>query len=138
MKKIICSNCGKLIQRMAPAKYCFKCAREKQIERGKNNRKKIKGTLSDKCSFCGKKREHIHHADLNRDNNNVSNLLPVCWNCHSRIHSFILRPFIKKIVTTLKQKRYTVIKISEIVGLTRSRIYQIIKSAEVDKQKKNK
>jgi len=127
MKTIICSICGKKKRANAPAKYCFECARKKQ----KQNRLSKKNIIiSDRCAFCDKKREHIHHTDLDKNNNELLNLLPLCWSCHSRVHSFILKPFIQKIVNNLKEKRYTIIEISEIVGLTRSRIYQILKSSE--------
>ena len=126
-KKITCSICGKRAYVNAPAKYCFNCARKIAKENARKSQERLKGTFGNECFFCGKKMEHIHHIDLNRKNNEVTNLLPLCWSCHSKVHSIILKPFIKKIFFTLKERRYTVIEIAEIIGLTRGRIYQILR-----------
>jgi hypothetical protein len=39
--------------------------------------------LGDKCVHCGStERLHIHHKDVNSENNNVSNLELLCIKCH--------------------------------------------------------
>jgi hypothetical protein len=35
-----------------------------------------------RCAICGADRPHIHHIDENPGNNDLSNLLPICPNCH--------------------------------------------------------
>ncbi len=40
------------------------------------------------CNICGSTENLlVHHIDGNRDNNSLSNLLPVCGSCHGKIHS---------------------------------------------------
>jgi len=39
------------------------------------------------CNLCGSTKDLIvHHIDGDRDNNSLSNLLPVCRECHEKIH----------------------------------------------------
>ena len=42
------------------------------------------------CNRCGYKEFNIsvqiHHIDLNRENNDKSNLIPLCSNCHDALH----------------------------------------------------
>jgi len=40
----------------------------------------------DECELCGRKAIEIHHKDLNRRNNTETNLIPVCINCHKKLH----------------------------------------------------
>jgi hypothetical protein len=35
-----------------------------------------------RCSMCGHDKPHLHHIDENPSNNDPSNLLPLCPNCH--------------------------------------------------------
>lgn len=35
-----------------------------------------------KCAMCGRHDPHLHHIDENPSNNEASNLLPLCPNCH--------------------------------------------------------
>lgn len=53
-----------------------------------------KGTI---CSCCGYDLYvdalHVHHLDLNRENNNQGNLVVLCANCHSILHKRIKRNF---------------------------------------------
>jgi hypothetical protein len=37
------------------------------------------------CAHCPKKAQTLHHKDENRDNNHISNLLPLCFSCHEKI-----------------------------------------------------
>lgn len=50
--------------------------------------KKIREAVSDeynhRCAICGSDRPHIHHIDEDATNNTISNLLPLCPNCHLR------------------------------------------------------
>lgn len=39
------------------------------------------------CQFCkNEKNIHVHHIDLNRENNDITNLLPLCHSCHLTVH----------------------------------------------------
>lgn len=44
----------------------------------------------EKCARCGycefKSSLHVHHPDKNRDNNDPSNLIVLCSNCHQGLH----------------------------------------------------
>lgn len=50
--------------------------------------KKTKDALlvefSHRCAICGGDHPHIHHIDEDPSNNDLSNLLPLCPNCHLR------------------------------------------------------
>jgi len=40
------------------------------------------------CGYCRQHwAEHVHHCDHDTSNNDISNLLPVCRQCHQRIHN---------------------------------------------------
>ena len=45
-------------------------------------RDKVLNEYSHRCAICGCDRPHIHHIDEDSSNNEVSNLLPLCPNCH--------------------------------------------------------
>jgi hypothetical protein len=48
--------------------------------------KKIKETVLDeydhRCAICGSDRPHLHHIDEDAINNEITNLIPLCPNCH--------------------------------------------------------
>jgi hypothetical protein len=50
--------------------------------------KKLRDTLLDeydhRCAVCGGDRPHVHHIDEDATHNELSNLLPLCPNCHLR------------------------------------------------------
>ncbi|WP_432745970.1 hypothetical protein ABXJ76_08365 [Methylobacter sp. G7] len=50
--------------------------------------KKTKDALLDeydhRCAVCGGDRPHLHHIDEDASHNELSNLLPLCPNCHLR------------------------------------------------------
>lgn len=50
----------------------------------KRLRKKI---LPCKCELCNNKAELIHHKDLNKMNNSINNLQPLCSSCHTSLHN---------------------------------------------------
>ena len=42
----------------------------------------------DKCEWCGSTKNLIvHHADENRYNNNLDNLVTLCRACHQKFHT---------------------------------------------------
>jgi len=45
-------------------------------------------TKGEQCHICDSaKNIDVHHIDGNWANNDLSNLIPVCHNCHSKIHT---------------------------------------------------
>ena len=50
--------------------------------------KKVKDAVLDeyehRCAVCGGDRPHLHHIDEDASHNEISNLLPLCPNCHLR------------------------------------------------------
>lgn len=58
--------------------------------------KKIRNSVIERdgniCKVCGKTKEehgfnmHVHHIDYNKENNQLSNLICVCRQCHGKIH----------------------------------------------------
>lgn len=56
-------------------------------------RKTAFDNLKGECCLCGyniKEALIAHHKDYNRENNDISNLCIVCWNCHVLIHRGII------------------------------------------------
>jgi 5-methylcytosine-specific restriction endonuclease McrA len=52
--------------------YRQKCLREKD----------------ERCVECGVTEDiEVHHIDTNRWNNELDNLVPLCHDCHSKVHS---------------------------------------------------
>jgi len=49
-----------------------------------------KSVTVDKCKRCGYNEFagslHVHHMNKNRYNNNISNLIVLCANCHRALH----------------------------------------------------
>jgi hypothetical protein len=39
------------------------------------------------CAVCGDEEDVIHHRDGNKSNNDVSNLIPLCYACHQKVHA---------------------------------------------------
>ena len=60
--------------------------------------------LGYNCIFCDKKMGHIHHADLDRTNNDKSNLISLCSKCHEKIHNIIIKPLAIKYGFTKKER----------------------------------
>ena len=50
----------------------------------------------NKCCICSKVKDwmEIHHIDKRNDNNDLTNLVPVCKDCHMMVHS---RKFVMKL-----------------------------------------
>lgn len=50
-------------------------------------RDKCLAAKEEVCKICGTDSGIVvHHIDGDRDNNDIDNLMPVCWGCHTRIH----------------------------------------------------
>jgi len=44
------------------------------------------------CGLNGSGREiHIHHINLNEQDNRPENLIVLCWKCHNKLHSFLYK-----------------------------------------------
>ena len=66
----------------------------------------INGTT--KCMMCGQVANTLHHFDINKKNNNINNLCPLCSSCHTTIHNHIRycmrRQYIKLLAFIDKEK----------------------------------
>ncbi len=53
----------------------------------KKVRKEVYKLHKHMCQYCGdKERLHVHHEDLNPENNELDNLSLLCYICHSTEH----------------------------------------------------
>ena len=95
-----CKICGKEIyiipSQERRAKYCSITCMYQGVsgKRDKNNntylkdfrimRKMILKNIKE-CSLCHQEKPlAIHHIDYNKENNNIKNLIPLCFSCHSK------------------------------------------------------
>lgn len=64
--------------------------------------------------FCLKKHSKlaVHHIDYTKTNHNKSNLITLCWGCHSKVHSkdFVKKNKWKKLFLEITKKYYTKVK----------------------------
>jgi hypothetical protein len=93
----LCIDCNKNISKShSNTLRCFDCARAREKIVAKESYIRSKQGFPKECLFCKNKAENIHHADMDRTNNEKKNLIPLCMSCHKKIHAFILKPIIKK------------------------------------------
>lgn len=97
-KIIKCSRCGKelFLRKNSKQQYCISCtafraaqiAKEKNLKTGvKRYRRKALTYFYPICCCCeGEKKIIIHHIDLDRNNNSIDNLMPLCQSCHVMLH----------------------------------------------------
>lgn len=98
-----CIVCGATFRankgRGRPQKTCsYECrgkatGKKRPITNGgdfRNIRPKILERDNHKCVLCEdtEGRLHVHHIDVDRDNNEPRNLLTLCNSCHCRAHSY--------------------------------------------------
>lgn len=51
-------------------------------------RKKCLNKKGEQCTECGSEEEiEVHHIDGNRWNDGIDNLVPLCRECHLKVHS---------------------------------------------------
>ena len=55
-------------------------------EREPQRESKIPSPKKDLCYFCFSETQIIHHINMDRNNNEQSNLLPLCYGCHQKLH----------------------------------------------------
>lgn len=100
-----CVDCNKPISTYA--KRCEKCSKSMQhnnnwqggksfekygLEFNDDLRKLIRKRDNFTCQICGinqkqlKRKLHVHHIDKNKKNNNPTNLVSLCINCHMKLH----------------------------------------------------
>ena len=61
---------------------------EAEWRRWKNHNQELYRALLSACAGCGSKTSlQIHHRDCDKRNNELSNLLCLCWECHRRLHN---------------------------------------------------
>lgn len=65
-----------------------------------NYREKAIEQFGERCTFCGETEDvQIHHIDGDRTNDDLSNLLPVCLQCHWDIHNGENEEWSKKLLS---------------------------------------
>ncbi len=111
-----CYRCGKLIwrqPRFLKRSEIFFCTKDcmmrwrNKLQRGTNHpnwkgekrmtynsyykslltKVSIKPTCK-RCNYGDKRALLVHHLDGNRGNNDISNLIPLCYNCHYLVHNY--------------------------------------------------
>jgi 5-methylcytosine-specific restriction endonuclease McrA len=61
---------------------------EKSVMKKQNYRQRCIDQKGEKCNICGNNKNiEVHHIDGDRYNNSVENLIPVCEECHNKIHT---------------------------------------------------
>ena len=101
MVKLVCRVCkGDFIANTRGTKYCIDCYKIREKENNKRcaieKREGLVKVYGGKCLFCGNNEIELHHADMNKNNNNKLNFVPLCMICHKKVHSKILKPFLKR------------------------------------------
>ena len=94
-KCLTCGNDFEYQNMGAPRKYCSeKCgrvARKFLIRKDRKWQNRELRTFAERCQMCGyeahKEILGVHHIDKNPKNNDSSNLIVLCPNCHSVEHS---------------------------------------------------
>jgi len=108
----VCKLCGNTYQPTSNRqKYCTECQKKKNaqcckdryqrtyIKKGYNQKRENNNAWTTgigsykwavektECSWCGSKENLlVHHKDLNRNNNDLSNLIVICKSCHQKYH----------------------------------------------------
>jgi len=89
-----------------------------------------------KCVICNsKKRIHIHHIDESRKlgkniNNDLSNLMCLCFSCHLKIHHRVPAfPYKRKIIK-LRRMGYSLLGIAMLLDLTKGGVFDVLHKAE--------
>ncbi len=55
---------------------------KKRIDIPKKTRECVMSEYSHRCAICGTDNPHLHHIDEDPSNNDQTNLIPLCPNCH--------------------------------------------------------
>ena len=101
------------------AYYARKADRLRVIARSKYREKTLRQGKA--CDICGYDKNEaalvVHHKDMDRVNNDESNLVVICANCHSILHKEIKK----------RQKTQQ---------LTANAVYELVKAAELKSRKK--
>lgn len=90
-----CRQCGQVHEIDARAIWglsftglCYPCAIQSVAPGGDAHKKRLR-RKHGRCQICGLTEPDIlvvHHADSDHENNDESNLMVLCPNCHARIH----------------------------------------------------
>ncbi len=65
--------------------------------------KKIKKILENRCKICQNSSQMLHHIDNNPHNNDLKNIIPVCSQCHGKLHRGRKYDRIKRYITYICQ-----------------------------------
>ena len=57
----------------------------------RENREKVLKDSNQVCAKCGGVADVVHHKDLSTDNHDPSNLMPLCFSCHFKLHNALCR-----------------------------------------------
>jgi hypothetical protein len=64
-------------------------------------RSKALEEYGEECQVCGEPSNiQVHHRDGDRTNNELKNLLPLCRDCHYRVHHGEIEPLSKELLPT--------------------------------------
>lgn len=61
---------------------------KKSLDDKQLNRKEVLKKDNYDCIKCGKMACMVHHIDLNRSNNRITNVVALCVECHQSIHNY--------------------------------------------------
>ena len=60
----------------------------KDVKGKQDYRERCINKKGEKCEICGNgEKIEVHHIDGDRYNNVIENLIPVCHECHNKIHT---------------------------------------------------
>jgi hypothetical protein len=115
------------------SKRCLHCACDDRAKRIKTSistkqRESFFASLKEKhCTFCRSlKQLEIHHIDKNVKNNDLSNLILLCANCHKKLHGKVYNPLFQRFFKVLVRERLTYEEIGNLFGTTRQNVYNIL------------
>lgn len=91
-----CKWCGKEIYSQQICPECRPHIDRYRAKKYKGFNKVDRSLFSESCRICGKKRELLHHKDIDPTNNDLKNLLEMCVSCHVKIHKMIINPLKKR------------------------------------------
>lgn len=98
------------------------------------HRKKAFEHYSKQCKICESTDEiEVHHVDGNPANNQIDNLVPVCKDCHHKIHSGELEEWAEKILPKTDRTR----RVTYLMGPKTQESLELIKyvtEADSDKE----
>ena len=90
-----------------------------------------------RCILCDwKDYVVVHHIDRDIKNNKLNNLATVCMRCHAGLHGLTLcvRSPKREIILELRKEGFTYQEIGNNLGISRQRVYQILRCGNNTRQ----